>query len=141
MRTLFAFAVIVSLAVALPARAEVVVYQGDLKGASEVPPNDSKGSGSVEARFDTATKKLTWTVTFSGLTGPVTAAHFHGPAAAGANAGPVITLDPAKLASPIAGDATLTDAQAADLAKGLWYLNLHTAAHPPGEVRGQLAKK
>jgi hypothetical protein len=141
MRTVFAFVVVLVLAAATPARAEVVVYAAELKGASEVPPNDSKGSGSVEARFDTATKKLAWTVTFSGLTGPVTAAHFHGPAAADANAGPVITLDPAKLASPITGEATLTDAQAADLAKGMWYLNLHTAAHPPGEVRGQLAKK
>jgi hypothetical protein len=141
MRTVFAFLVVLVLAAATPARAEVVVYAAELKGASEVPPNDSKGSGSVEARFDTATKKLAWTVTFSGLTGPVTAAHFHGPAAANANAGPVITLDPAKLASPITGEATLSDAQAADLAKGLWYLNLHTAAHPPGEVRGQLAKK
>jgi hypothetical protein len=141
MRALSALAFILALALAGAARAEVVVYQADLNGASEVPSNDSKGNGSVEARYDTATKKLVWTATYSGLTGPATAAHFHGPAAAGANAGPVITLDPAKLTSPVNGEATLTDAQAADLAKGLWYLNVHTAAHPPGEIRGQLVRK
>jgi CHRD domain len=141
MRALSALAFVLALALAGAARAEIVVYKADLKGASEVPSNDSKGNGSVEARYDTVTKKLVWTATYSGLTGPPTAAHFHGPAAVGANAGPVITLDPAKLTSPVRGEATLTDAQAADLAKGLWYLNVHTAAHPPGEIRGQLVRK
>jgi hypothetical protein len=141
MRTLFAFAIALSLAVAGSAQADVVVYAIDLKGAAEVPPTDSKGTGSGEARYDTQTKKLSWSVTYSGLSGPATAAHFHGPAAAGANAGPVITLDPDKLTSPLKGEAMLTDAQAADLAKGLWYLNIHTAKHGPGEIRGQLTKK
>jgi hypothetical protein len=128
------------LATATPALAETLAYQADLKGASEVPPNDSKGTGTVVAAYDTATKKLTWTVTYQDLTGPATAAHFHGPAGPGVNAGPQITLE-GNLASPIKGEATLTDAQAAELAKGSWYLNVHTAAHPPGEIRGQLVKK
>ena len=143
MRTLHVLplAVFVIFASAAPARAEMVAYKAALNGASEVPPNDSKGTGTVDASYDTATKKLTWTVTYSGLTGPATMAHFHGPAPAGANAGPAITLDPAKLASPAKGEATLTDAQAKELATGQWYLNVHTAAHPPGEIRGQLEKK
>ena len=128
------------MAAATPALAEMLAYKADLKGASEVPPNDSKGTGRVDAKYDTATKKLTWTVTYKDLTGPATAAHFHGPAAPGVNAGPQITLE-GSLASPAKGEATLSDAQVADLAKGLWYLNVHTAAHPPGEIRGQLAKK
>ena len=128
------------LAAAAPALAEMVAYKADLKGASEVPPNDSKGTGRVDAKYDTATKKLTWTLTFQGLTGPATAAHFHGPAAPGVNAGPQITLE-GSLASPVKGEGTLSDAQVADLAKGLWYLNVHTAAHPPGEIRGQLAQE
>ena len=69
------------------------------------------------------------------------AAHFHGPAAAGANAPPVVPVPATALASPIKGDATLTDAQAADLAAGKWYFNIHTAAHGPGEIRGQVEKK
>ena len=111
-----------------------------LGGASEVPPNDSKGTGTVDATFDSVTMKLEWTIHYTGLTGPATAARFHGPAAAGANAGPVVTLG-GKLASPITGEATLTQAQAADLANHLWYLNVHTAAHAPGEIRGQLTRK
>ena len=128
------------MAAATPSLAETVAYKADLKGASEVPPNDSKGTGMVDAKYDAATKKLTWTVTYQDLTGPATAAHFHGPAAPGVNAGPQITLE-GSLASPVKGEATLSDAQAAELATGLWYLNVHTAAHPPGEIRGQLVKK
>ena len=128
------------MATATPTLAETLAYKADLNGASEVPPNDSKGTGNVVAAYDTATKKLTWTVNYKDLTGPATAAHFHGPAGPGVNAGPQITLE-GNLASPVKGEATLTDAQAADLAKGNWYLNVHTAAHPPGEIRGQLVKK
>ncbi len=71
------------------------------------------------------------------MTGPVTAGHFHGPAAAGANAGVVVPFA-GSLASPITGSATLTDAQIADLKAGKWYVNLHTAANPGGEIRGQV---
>jgi hypothetical protein len=66
----------------LPAAAEMVSYKADLKASTEVPPNDSKGTGAVDASYDTTSKKLTWTITYSGLTGPASAAHFHGPAAA-----------------------------------------------------------
>ena len=125
---------------AAPASAEMLSYKADLKGATEVPANDSKGSGDVDATYDTASKKLTWTVTYSGLTGGATAAHFHGPAAAGANAPPVVPLS-GKLDSPIKGDATLTDAQAADLQAGRWYFNVHTDANKGGELRGQVMKK
>jgi len=125
---------------AAPAFAETVTYKAALDGKDEVPPNDSKGTGSVDAKYDPGTMKLTWVVTYTGLTGPATAAHFHGPAKPGENAGPIITLS-APLTSPIKGEATLTNDQAADLAKGIWYLNVHTAAHPPGEIRGQLLEK
>lgn len=137
--TLVALSLLVA-AFALPARAEMVKYTAELKGASEVPPNDSKGSGMVEATYDTAKKTLAYTVTYKDLSGPATAAHFHGPATPDKNAGPVITLrEP--LTSPTKGEATLSDAQAAELEKGMWYLNVHTAKHPPGEIRGQLMKK
>lgn len=116
-------------------------FTADLKGSGEVPPNDSKGTGTVTASYDTASKKLTYTATYKDLSGPATAAHFHGPAAAGANAPPVVPVPPANIASPIKGEATLTDAQAADLEAGKWYFNVHTALHGPGEIRGQVVKK
>ena len=139
MRSALRLAVLALFALAAPALAATVTYTTTLKGADEVPPNDTKGTGMVEAKYDTATMKFSYTVTYSGLTGAATAAHFHGPAKAGANAGPIITLE--NLASPIKGEATLTAEQAKQLADGLWYLNVHTAAHPPGEIRGQLMKK
>ena len=121
-----------------PAVAETMTFKADLKAASEVPPNSSKGAGAAAVTYDTASKTLRWTVTFSGLTGTATAAHFHGPAEAGKNAGPVVTLTGS--ASPMAGSATLTDAQAADLMAGKWYINVHTAEHKDGEIRGQVSK-
>ena len=106
----------VMLAFAPAAFAATENYAADLKASSEVPANDSKASGMLNATYDTASKKLTYTVTYKDLTGPATMAHFHGPADAKTNA-PVVV--PAKdAANPIKGEATLTDAQAADLQAG-----------------------
>ena len=129
-------ALAMTAALASAAFAETVSYKADLKASNEVPVNTSTGTGSVAATFDTASKKLNWTVTFSGLTGAATAAHFHGPAAAGTNAGVAVPVP--GTASPLAGSATLTDAQAADLKAGKWYVNVHTAANKDGEIRGQV---
>jgi hypothetical protein len=131
----------VAMALMLPAAgyAESITFKSDLKASEEVPPANSQGTGTVDATFDTDSKAFTWTVTYSGLTGDATAAHFHGPAAAGANAGPVIPIEGA-LASPIKGEATLTEAQATQLQDGMWYFNLHTAQFPDGELRAQLTK-
>lgn len=120
------------------ARAEVVKLSAELKGSNEVPPNNSSGSGKAEAAYDTSSKILTYTVTYDGLSGPAMGAHFHGPSEAGKNAGIVLPFKSAQ--SPIQGTATLTDAQAADLLAGKWYANIHTAANPGGELRGQMTK-
>jgi hypothetical protein len=129
----------IALFAAAPAFAETVAFKNEMKASEEVPPNDSTATGTVEASLDTATNVLSWTVTYSGLTGPAVAAHFHGPAEPGKNAGPVVPVE-GDLASPIKGTATISPEQAADLQAGKWYFNLHTDAHKDGEIRGQLVK-
>ena len=104
-----------------------------------MPPNDSKGNGTAQLTYDTVTKKLDWTVTFKDLKGPSRVAHFHGPAEPGKNAG-VALLIANTPTSPVTGSATLTDAQAADLMAGRWYVNVHTMEHPGGEIRGMVTK-
>ena len=108
-----------------------------LDGKAQVPPNTSPATGTADLDYDPASKKLTYTVNYKDLSGPATAAHFHGPADAKANAGVVVPVNGA-VTSPIKGEATLTDAQAKDLADGKWYFNVHTAANKGGEIRGQL---
>jgi hypothetical protein len=119
--------------------AETLSYKVALKSASEVPPNTSNGSGTADVTYDTQTKQLKWKVSYSGLSGPATAAHFHGPAEPGKNAGVMIPIQNIAT-SPAEGSATLTDAQAADLTGGRLYVNVHTAANPGGEIRGQVTK-
>ncbi len=139
MRAYLIAAALAGAAIATAAHAETLRFRATLNGASEVPPNTTTGTGEATATLDTTTKAFNYTVTYSGLTGPATAAHFHGPAEAGANAPPKVMLMNVAT-SPIKGSATLTDEQIADLRAGKWYVNVHTMAHPPGEIRGQVVE-
>lgn len=111
-----------------------------LNGAQQVPPVQTSGSGMAVVTYDPATRDMTWSITYSGLSSEVTMAHFHGPAPEGKNAGVLVWLskkgEPA--ASPITGKATLTAAQAEQFMAGQWYMNVHTKDHPGGEIRGQV---
>ena len=127
-----------TLVIAPAALAEIVALKADLKALNEVPANDSAATGAADASYDTDTKALSITVTFSDLSGPAIGAHIHGPAAQGANAGIMLPFGSAE--SPIELSATLTDAQAADLLAGKLYVNIHTELNPGGEIRGNLTK-
>ncbi len=135
-KPLLAGLAIAAILVSAPVFAETLSFKADLKGTTEVPPADSPATGSAVVVVDTATKKLSWTVSYSGLTGEATAAHFHGPAVAGENAGPVVDISGAIKS----GSADLTDQQLADLQTGKSYLNVHSAKFPDGEIRGQVEK-
>jgi hypothetical protein len=138
--TLAAVTCTVAIALAGHALAAMVNLKSELSGKAEVPANDSKGTGSVTATFDTDSKKLTWKGTYSGLSGPATAAHFH-TGEAGKNGGVAVPIFAGAAAkSPFEGSATLTDAQVADLLAGKLYTNIHTEANKGGEIRGQLTK-
>jgi hypothetical protein len=121
-------------------QAATVALKADLKASSEVPSKTGSGHGTLTATLDTDSKELKYQVTYEGLTGPAVAAHFHGPAEPGVNAGPQVPV--AKpLTSPIEGKATLTPEQTKDLLDGKWYFNIHTAQNPGGEIRGQVTKE
>jgi CHRD domain len=110
-----------------------------LSGAQQVPPVASPGSGTANLTWDPATRVVTWSITYSGLSSDATMAHFHR-GAMGKN-GPVVIWLSTKgnpPSSPITGTATLTPTQAVHFAAGDWYINLHSKDHPAGEIRGQV---
>ena len=110
-----------------------------LSGDQQVPKVASPGSATANFTWDPATRGLTWSITFSGLSSPATMAHIHS-GAAGKN-GPVVLWLSARGAppdSPFGGSATLTPAQVAQLKASAWYVNLHSKDHPAGELRGQV---
>ena len=120
---------------AAAAQAKMLKFTTEMTGAAEVPPNDSAATGTVEVALDTEAKTVTWVCTHEGLSGDMTAAHFHGPATATEAAGPAIDTT----GKTIEGSAAITDEQAAELMAGMYYLNVHTEKLPDGEIRGQLA--
>ncbi len=104
--------------------------------------NQGNGTGSLATgtgtySLDTTNNVLTWTVSYQSdvLSGTVTAAHFHGPAPAGTNAGVQVSIG---TANPASGTTNLTITQTKEIINDLWYVNVHTTAFPGGEIRGQV---
>ena len=93
-----------------PMASNKVHYAATLTAASEVPPTASTGKGTADVWYDPGTHTLSWTVTYSGLTGPALAAHFHGPAPAGTNAGVVVPIGTSGMGNPVSGAAPISDA-------------------------------
>ena len=119
-------------------RGQIVPLNAILDAAQETPPTASTGSGWMTATIDTAANKLSYYIAYSGLTGAVTQAHFHGNAnytqgPAGVKLG--LTVTP----SPMTGTVTYLQADEAAILSGRWYVNLHTAANLGGEIRGQVS--
>jgi CHRD domain len=117
------------------------IFEASLSPSQEVPATASTATGSAEVMYNENTSMLSWKVTYSGLTGSANAAHIHGPAAMGQNAGVVIPFTGDMNAQPMQGEKAITAAQYADMAAGLYYVNIHTARFPGGEIRGQLRKR
>ena len=113
---------------------------GTANGAQEVPAVTTNGTGTIAGNYNKDTKLLNYTVTWTGLSGPATNMHFHGPALAGEPAGvalPITGFSTTESGS-FTGSATLTAAQETDLLAGKWYYNVHTDANKGGEIRGQV---
>ena len=99
------------------------------------------GAGSVTAEL--SGNELTITVRFNGLSSGVTAAHVHNAPVArrGGVAFAVDLRDASGTAGEIVDTVTLTEAQIAELRGGRYYVQLHTANNPGGELRGWLLRR
>jgi hypothetical protein len=122
-------------------QAAPVSFEVPLTGAQQVPPVQTRGSGSADLTYDSGTRVVTWKISFSGLSSQATMAHFHGPAPAGKNAGVKVWLSQKgnmEVTSPISGQATLSPDDARMFEAGDMYINVHTKSNPNGEIRGQV---
>jgi hypothetical protein len=138
-RTLLALAPLAVVGSMTGALAAPMSFSVALTGAQQVPPVQSAGTGTANITYDPATRAVTWSVTYSGLSGEPTMAHFHD-GAEGKN-GPVVvwlSVKGSSPPSPFNGQATLTPDQATQFMAGDWYINVHTKDHPAGEIRGQV---
>lgn len=138
----FMLAIILYTGVCLgPAQAAIATLSADLDclqanaGLGTCGAGGS-GTGSAAMTLDTDTGDFSWVVSWSGLSGNIFAAHFHGPATPNQNAGIEVPIDISS--NPSLGMATLDAPQTTALLAGLWYINLHTDNFPGGEIRGQV---
>lgn len=135
------------LLIPIYANATIVTLASTLTPEAEIPPAIAPGaSGSAAMVLDTDTNQFSWVIEFEELTGPATAAHFH--IGAVDEAGDVVLnldTDPGVIFSGVgqtsgifSGGNTLSSTDIDDILAGLWYINIHTDANPPGELRGQV---
>ncbi|TAE34720.1 MAG: CHRD domain-containing protein [Cytophagales bacterium] len=115
-------------------------FGATLNGAQQIPVVSTTATGAYSASFDKTSKVLNYTVTYQGLT--PTMGHIHSVTAATAegNTGAVSVPFAATLTTPLIGQATLTQAQQDEMYANRTYANLHTAAYPDGEIRGNIKK-
>jgi hypothetical protein len=127
-------AAVLLLAAAPLAQAKLVKFSGTFapEGAATTMP-----TGHVHGTFNTVTDKVTYHIVYAHLSGPVIAAHFHGPAAPGQEAGVLLPI-PGPYHSGMHGTLTANAATATALLAGKTYVNLHTTAYPMGEARAQV---
>ena len=118
-----------------------IIFAANLTPDDQSTPTESPGTGYAEVRLERATLKITWKVTYRGLTSKPIAAGLYGPENVGANAGQVVNLAARGLASPIQGSEVLSDGVFQYLITGRVYVNIHTTRYQDGELRGQLRRQ
>jgi len=128
-------ALVLACALAPVAAAQKVCLVATLDGAQEVPPNPSTAKATAVVMLDRSANTLTYNLIYTGLSSAESAAHIHGFAASGVNAGIKFVLP---LGDVKAGMVSYAEADEANYLNGLAYFNLHTTTNPGGEIRGQL---
>lgn len=140
-----AFALVATLFSAPQAANADDVFFAVLNSNQEIqdPKPDSNALGNALMTYTKSDGMLCYSISYTTLVGEETAAHFHGPASAGQNAGVLfpISPDPSSLGSPKSGCVgPLSNKQRKDLRKGLFYINIHSSMWPSGEIRGQVLR-
>lgn len=132
-----ALLLLVGSAWSITTNAGIINLTASLDGAQA--GNATTGTGSAFITLDDSSGLLHWNIAWTGLTGPATSLHFHGPAAPGSVAGVQVNLGAISgLVSASIGSTIISATQSADMLSGLWYINIHTAAFGSGEIRGQV---
>ncbi len=122
------------------AAADDILFAADLSPDEEASVVESPANGHIDLWLERATLKITWHVTFSGLSSALVSAALHGPENPGANAGVLVDLH-AHGDAPLDGSAVLTDGQFQYLITTRVYADLVTRKFPGGELRGQLRRQ
>ncbi len=132
-----AFVLIVGT-ISAPSQASIITLTASIDGAQANAGlgTGSLGTGLANMFYDDVSNAFSWDISWSGLTGVVTVAHFHGAALPDQNAGVEVPIS--TLFNPTSGSTFISAAQAADLLAGLWYVNIHSDFSPGGEIRGQV---
>jgi hypothetical protein len=113
---------------------------GAATGDQEVPAVVTTATGNLTGSYDTVSKQLIYSVSWTGLSGDASVSHFHGPALAGESAPPMqdITIVTNGMAGMATDTITASAALHTALLAGQVYYNVHTALYPDGEIRGQV---
>jgi CHRD domain-containing protein len=113
---------------------------GTASGSQETPSNTTTGTGTLTGSFNSSTNALQYNIVWTGLTGPATAMHFHGPASMGTAADVLVDLNISTngVSGNGSGTISVNDAFKTALLAGQVYYNIHTALYPNGEIRGQV---
>ena len=119
-----------------------VEFSAALDGSQETPANSVSATGTCEATYDTVTNILTYTLTWTGLTDAPAAMHFH-KADIGVPGGVEIPITgfAASATGTLSSTATVEQEDESDLLEEKFYVNIHTALYPAGEIRGQMLQK
>jgi hypothetical protein len=123
-----------ALALVTPAHAFIWTINNVMDGSQENPPVNTPATGTIVGTYDDVSNVLDITIEFQNLLGAQTAAHVH-KGAVGTNGGVIFDIG---VGSPKNLNVVLTDLQETDLLSNLYYVNVHSQAHPGGEIRGQM---
>ena len=117
------------------------ILSGSASGSQEVPAVTTNASGTLNGSYNSSTNTLSYNITWTGLSGAASVAHFHGPAATGVSAGVLlpIAITTAGTDGSAAGSVIVADSVETALLGGNVYYNVHTPANPDGEIRGQVS--